>query len=320
MGNQESNINSSDKKYQFPLKGVQPHQPGAKAAQLAAVSGTGMFPNFISHGGPVITTPNVYILFFGDWSSAVNQERATRLGQFITDLLKSPYMNILSQYGCGTSGTVRNSVFIPSSENNLSASDVHNILQTAINNKQIPEPNDPSNVYILYLDDATAVNDRSDPNDPVVMCEPGNDNAFGYHDSFTTNAGNECPFAVVPGLTDSCLMNTCTEEKGGDTRCTIHLSQTREQRQTSVTSHEMAEMLSDPQVSKNPAWTDLSDPDPRSAVGENGDICAGLVGTIRVGPNTWTVQQMYSRWHDINTNGTTVCIVDPPNPIPKLQP
>jgi hypothetical protein len=296
------------KKFQSPLKGVQPQQSETKAFQLAAASGNGMFPNFINQGGPIINTPQVYILFYGDWSSAANQKRATRLSQFTTDLLKSRYMNILSQYGCGTSGTVVNSVFVPSSDQDLSARDVHNILQTAINKKQIPEPTDPSNAYILFLDDATGVDDRSLETQPIVLCEPGNDNAFGYHDSFTTTAGNECPFAVVPGVTDSCLTNTCTK---GDRKCSLHLAQTQEQRQTQITSHELAEMFSDPQPRNNPAWTSQS--------GENGDICNGDSATITIGSNTWTVQRMYSRRHDIDTNGSTICIVDPPNPVPAPQ-
>jgi hypothetical protein len=90
--------------------------------------------------------PQVYALFVGDWSSAANQNRATRLSQFVTDLLNSRYMNILSQYGCGTTGTLVNSVFIASG-NNLSDANVHNIIQTAINNNTIPEPTNPSSAY-----------------------------------------------------------------------------------------------------------------------------------------------------------------------------
>ena len=149
-------------------------------------------------------------------------------------------MNILSQYGCGTTGTLANSVFIPSSDHDLSATDIKNILQTAINSNQIPEPTNPSICYIMFLDDATAVNDAESG---AIMCEPTSDNAFGFHYFFSTTAGNLCAYAVVPGLLDTCLRITCFR---GDSKCSLHLAQTQEQRQTQVTSHELAEMFSDP--------------------------------------------------------------------------
>src|SRR4051812_1695968 len=124
---------------------------------LSQASGTGTSPNFRYQGGPVINTPQVYLLFAGDWTSAANQTRATRLGQYVTDLLNSRYMNILSQYGCGTTGTLVNSVFVATPDNDLSNADIHGILQNAINASVVPEPgNTLQNAYILILDDATA--------------------------------------------------------------------------------------------------------------------------------------------------------------------
>jgi hypothetical protein len=302
---QENNVKS-------PMRGVHPQK--VNMSDLAAPSGNGMFPNFKNQGGPVINTPQVYILFVGDWTSPANQNRATRLRQFTSDLLNSQYMNILSQYGCGTSGTVVNSVFVDNSNHDLSGLDINNILQTAINNNQIPEPTNPSNAYMLFLDDATAVND---PAAGHVMCEPTSDTAFGFHWSFTTKAGNECAFAVVPSLIDSCLQKTCP---GGDDSCSIPLTLNQEQRQTQVASHELAEMFSDPLVNRNPAWYDKDDPDPgdpRREAAENGDICNGLSGTITVGSNSWAVQLMYSKVHDVQTNGVTHCIVGAQNPLQR---
>ena len=70
-------------------------------------------------------------------------------------------MNLLSQYGCGTSGNLVKSLFVSAPSNSLSASDIHGILQTAINSSQIPEPTNRSDVHVLFLDDATAVNDTT---------------------------------------------------------------------------------------------------------------------------------------------------------------
>ena len=59
-------------------------------------------------------------------------------------------------------------------------------------------------------------------------------------------------------------------------------------------------------------WSRPTDPT------ENGDICNGVAASITVGPNTWTVQCIYSKSDDVNTNGTTYCVPSTPNPIPRV--
>ena len=277
----------------------------ALAPDLARTDGRQSVPDFFYHGGPVINTPKVRVLFIGDWTSPANKERAERLTVFIRDLLKSTYMNILSQYGCGTTGTVAEPVFIERKDNELSADEIHRILQDAIDDGSVPEP-DSSSAHVLYLDDSTAVNDTAAG---AVMCEAASDTAFGYHDFFPTTAGNPCYFAVIPGLTETCLKASCP---GDDAGCSVHLRQTQEQRQTQVASHELAEMLSDPEVGLREAWTAPGEPH------ENGDICNGRAGTITVGKNTWTVQLMYSKLHDLATNGAITCIAETAKPLPSL--
>ena len=299
----------TSEKSRLRIGGVSPHRPG-KLSDAAGSSGFGKYSDFIYHGGPVINSPQVHILFVGNWNSPPNQNRATRLIQFVSDLLSSRYMNILSQYGCGTTGTVAGTTIVPTADNNLSAADIHNLIQSAINNNQIPEPVDQATCALLYLDDATAVNDTTSG---AVLCEATSDNAFGYHDHFVTTAGNSYPFAIVPGLTDTCLKNSCPS----DLKCTLHLSATQEQRQTQVTSHELSEMFSNPQVGSNEAWsrpsTGPNDPH------ENGDICNGESATITVGSNTWTIQMMYSKYDDMFSNGATTCITDSDS-LPSLLP
>ena len=284
---------------------VSPRRAG-KPPDEAGLSGPGAFSDFIYNGGPVINTPQVHILFVGDWSSTANQNRLGRLTQFVSDLLSSRYMNILTQYGCGTNGTVASTTTVAAPNSSLSATDIHNLIQNAINGNKIPEPTNQATCVLLYLDNATAVHDTGAG---AVMCEATSDTAFGYHDHFVTTAGNTYPFAVVPGLTDTCLKNSCSS----DSTCSLHLSETQEQRQTQVSSHELSEMFSDPQVGSNEAWTRPGNPH------ENGDICNGESATITVGPNTWTVQKMYSKYDDMNSNGATTCITDS-DPLPSLLP
>jgi hypothetical protein len=280
--------------------------------------GRARFPNFKCHGGPVINTPQLSVLFVGDWTGTENQTRADRPRQFTSDFLNSKYMNILSQYGCGSNGKLVTSVFVKSPSQSLSAADIQNILQTAIDTNQIAEPatitpdGKLSSGYLLFLANSIAVDDNADPNDPIRLCEPDHDNGFGFHDSFVTRNENTCPFAIVPGLTDSCLQSACDD----DFRCSLHLNLTQEQRQTQVASHELSEMFSDPVPGNNAAFTDLDDVGPDGKpVGENGDLCNGISATIMVGPNTWTVQQMYSKVDDERTNGATYCIVGASDPL-----
>lgn len=90
-----------------------------------------------------------------------------------------------------------------------------------------------------------------------------------------------------------------------DGSCSLHLAETQEQRQTQVTSHEFAEITTDPELN---AWFGSN--------GENGDICNGETDTITVGANTWTVQRTYSKTDDINTGGASFWAA---NPIPPVQ-
>ena len=300
------------------VKGVSPARPKKKVRLggvpgIASGPGAGSFPNFIYHGGRVIHNPQVYCVFLGEWSSASNQNRATRLAQFLNDLMNSDYMNMLAQYGVGTTGQVVNSVFPSSSDNDLSRADIETMLQTAINNNTLPDPgsNTSSNVYMIFLDDSTGVNGTFG-GEHVGMCEATNDNAFGFHFHMSTTAGNELFYAVVPGLTDTCLQNSCSN----DGLCSLHLGQAREARQTQVASHEFAEMITNPDVGGSEAWSSDSFGDPH----ENGDICNGQAGTLTVGGNSWNVQLMYSKYDDQQTDGATTCVLGSSFPLPSLLP
>jgi hypothetical protein len=276
--------------------------------------GSAAYSGFTYHGGPVIGCAQVYTTFWGDqWlSDPASTQRAGRLSQFVKDFLASNYMNILSQYGCGSgahgAGLFMRSGFVSSVPSQLNEASIHSTLQACINNGAIAEPVNQGHKWstpavIIFLADTIAVNSADLG---AVMCEPNGDTAFGYHWYFSTTAGHAMAYSVIPGLTDACLQNSCPSNDAG---CSLHLAETQEQRQTQVTSHEFSEMVSDPQLT---AWYDPS-------FGENGDICNGVTGLITVGPNTWTVQRMYSHYDDILTNGATVCALQPANPIPELS-
>jgi acylphosphatase len=275
--------------------------PSGVTAPVAPAHG-----DLIFNGGPIVANPIVYPTFWGsNWPDAVHQTQALRLVTFLKDLISSDWMNVLTQYGVGSGnggGQVLGPSYVQTVPATLTDAQIHQTIQAAINSGTIPEPppNNASTVIVIFLDETTAVNDSGLG---IVMCEPNGDNAFGYHYDFTTARGNLCYYAVIPALDDACIKHTCP---GG---CSLNLSESQEQRRTQVTSHEFAEMLTDPKFPSG--WFG-------STSDEVGDICNGETATITVGPNTWNVQRIYSKADDIKTNGTSYCLASAPEPIPAL--
>lgn len=295
----------------MPLRRVLGGVPARKPFRAAAVAGQPAFPGFVYNGGTVITSPVVSTSYWGAlWNDSAHQAAALRLDQFMQDLMNSNFMNVLTQYGVGSgsgSGSFGQSSFVGNAPNQLTDGDIRNLIQSSINNGMISEPprGNTSQALIIFLDENTEVND---PNLGVVLCEPSGDTAFGYHNSFTTAAGNPFYYSVIPALDDGCIQNSC----GGDPACSLPPGLTQEQRRTQVASHEFAEMVTDP--SPPSGWYDRSDPNS----GEVGDICNGESDTITANSNVWTVQRIYSKFDDQQSKGANFCLGQAASPEPPL--
>jgi hypothetical protein len=282
-----------------------PNRPalrGQSGTPTAAAAAAAAHPNFLYHGGPVVTCPLVNVSFWGSaWlSDPAHLARAGRLAQYHQDLVGSNFMNVLSQYGVGK-GIYVNTSFFSNVPSDLSGAAIQSTLQAAINSGALAEPSNGNTCVIVYLAEGITVHDGG-----IVMCAATSDDAFGFHSFFTTTAGHPLNFAIIPGLNNACLTSSCP---GGDGTCSLKLTETQEQRQTQVASHEFAEMTTDPQLN---AWFD------GNAGGENGDLCNGESATITVGANTWTVQRTYSKTDDTGLPGANFCRSEAPAPIPKL--
>ncbi len=268
------------------------------------------FPGFSYHGGPVIKFPQVYSSFWGpEWlTDPAHLSRAGSLSQFLKDLGASEYMNVLSQYGAGTgagSSCFIRASFLNTVTGNITDASIQTTIQSCINAGVLPEPANPSNTaLIIYLSESVAVGSIPGGGN---MCEASGDVAFGYHSHFTTKAGNPCYYAMIPALSDACLKESCSSDAG----CSLHLAEAQLNRVTQVSSHEFAEMITDPELN---AWWDSN------TGSENGDICNGESDTITAGSNTWTVQRQYSKTDDVNSNGKTYCVTEAATPLPKLSP
>src|SRR6266851_6726618 len=132
------------------------------------------FPGFVNHGGLVVATPLVYASFWGSlWTSdAAHLTRAARLTQFLTDLVASQYLNVLSQYGSssGAGGACYlGASFVSNVPNNMNDPQIRALIQTSINAGVVPQPGNPANTcLIIYFADNLAIND---PADGLVLCE-----------------------------------------------------------------------------------------------------------------------------------------------------
>jgi hypothetical protein len=118
-------------------------------------------------GGPIVRCPRVYTSFWGpSWSDSTHQILAAQLNSFHQDILRSNFMNILTQYGvwkgAGTGAFVQAS-YLPSVPGTLAVSDYEAILQECIDVGAIPEPQDATttasvDVLVIYLDENTIIN------------------------------------------------------------------------------------------------------------------------------------------------------------------
>ena len=90
--------------------------------------------------------------------------RAARLTQFLTDIVASKYMNILSQYGAGSgagTGCFLRSSFVQNLPNSLSGTDLRNTIQECINAQVLPEPNANTCLVIYLADELAAYHQRN---------------------------------------------------------------------------------------------------------------------------------------------------------------
>ena len=270
------------------------------------------------NGGPIIACPQIYASFWGRlWQEdAAHKTRATRLAQFLTDLPNSTFMNVLSQYGAGggagEAGAFFQSSFFfswawyleiaikprPPLNTVLSDSGITEVLQGLIDRGAIPDGSDPRSqgtvVVVVFLDETLSFVDSTG--------YPSCSYDAGYHFFFATKTGRPMYYAVIASLSDDCIKAGCGPNPSWPGGCNFSLSWTQEQRVTTATSHEFAEICTDPQPFTG--W-----------VYEIGDVCAGGTAQITVGANTWSVQPVYDLTNDISSAGAAPCSASAPQPL-----
>ncbi|NNN06168.1 MAG: hypothetical protein HKL90_09740 [Elusimicrobia bacterium] len=238
-------------------------------------------PQLQYYGGPLLGAVKIQLVF---WNPAVAYQ--DKLPGFYSAITQSPYFDWLSEYNVpGASlgrgsylGAYTDSVTNPTGK--IEDTDVQAELSSLIAKKAVPKP-DANTLYMIYFPPGVNI-DMSGSGSCQVFC--------AYHSSFA-QGGREINYGVIPDQGGACA-GGC----GGDP--------SQFNNETSVSSHEMMEAVTDPAVGlvtgNTPqaplGWYDGTN-------GEIGDICNAEQAKV----GAYTVQREWS-----NARGLCVASADDP--------
>jgi uncharacterized repeat protein (TIGR01451 family) len=248
-------------------------------------------------GGPVISQVHVVAVF---WGPNVNTAVTGGIGQFFTDITNSRYYDLLTEYstvgvtGAGIPATSSNQsinrgVFdgaftitpsvacvVPCT---ITDAQIQTELAAQIGAANLPQPvsdatGNVESFYMIYFPPGVTI--ALDPltKSCVVFC--------AYH----ANTTSKVPYGVLPDLAPP---SACAQGCGAGTVF---------QNVTAVTSHEMAEAVTDALGASATATAPplgWYDPDPATnPLGEIGDICSHQDTQVSAGGNAYAVQTEFS--------------------------
>jgi hypothetical protein len=215
------------------------------------------------HGGSVISNVHVQEIFYGSawYNDSSLESDAAQLNSYFNFITQSSYMDMLTEYntslqsighGSVAAGSLGVNVALPSV---IDDSMFQNDLSSAISHGSIAQP-DANELYVIF----------TPPNVEVTM-GGGNSlqNFLGYHSHFTDSFGFNARYAVIVdpiGNADAPGLSTF-------------------QQQTAVSSHELAEAVTDPD---GRGWYDSSNG------AEIGDLAVGQFVYL----NNYAVQKEWS--------------------------
>jgi hypothetical protein len=219
----------------------------------------------VNQGGPVLANVEVETVYMGDyWNTTAGQALAKQIDGFYSYITSSPYMGILSQYGVNP-GTFTGETVIPNSFNpgdTLDDTTIQGIVQQAISSGTLAAP-DANTLYAIY----------TPPNVQVTLDGDSSlAGLLGYHSSFTgvDNSGNDFTASY----------SVAAHPTGNTPIAGLSLFSDL----TAVSSHELAEAVTDPQPLDNPTWID---PNTGQEVGDPGEGQFGIL-------NGYTIQSLWS--------------------------
>jgi hypothetical protein len=212
-------------------------------------------PTVSFFGGNLLPQVQAQALYLGnEFSSAPANQQPATLDAFLKDLTGGPYLQALTRAGYGVgpgsavAGAVDNTVLAPGAT--ISDAFIQARLQADVNSGLLQAPN-ANTLYVVYVAPDVAVN---------LGLGQGTtqQGILGYHTAFVGANGAPIRYAVVvsPG--------------GAAGNSVLPFATTALDQQTAVTSHELAEAVTDPDINSNVNNGRLGWFDPRR--GEIGDI------------------------------------------------
>ncbi len=225
-------------------------------------------PQLQYFGGPMLSNVKIQLVY---WNSDVaNQDK---LPGFFSAITQSAYFDWLTEYnepsyklGRGALlGAYTDSVQNPSGQ--IEDADIQTELSSLIDKKAVPQ-SDANTLYMVYFPPGLSI-DMGGSASCQVFC--------AYHSAYLKN-GTEVNYGVIPDQGGSCA--------GGCGADALQFNN-----ETSVSSHEMIESVTDPAVglvTGNTPMAPLAWYDPTN--GEIGDICNAVQAKV----GSYTVQREWS--------------------------
>jgi hypothetical protein len=260
-------------------------------------------------GGPVISNIQVVVVFWGTNVAPAITANGT-IDQFFTDITSSRYFDLLTEYttagitgangtstsnqtiGHGTFGgkfTITPSICPGSAACTVTNTQIQTELAAQINSHVLPAPQTDihgiiNTYYAIYFP----------PNVTISLDPTTRSCVSGGFCAYHSNTGSLVPYGVMPDFsTGGCSL-------GCGSGTTLQIA-------TAVSSHEMAEALTDPEVGSASVfgpplgWYDGPTPN----LGEIADLCDPINVTVNAGSSTYTVEMLFS-------NVQNMCVSGPP--------
>jgi len=212
-----------------------------------------------NHGGPVITTPTAYVIWYGNWNrgnGTDTPEGQQIVSDFFTAIGGSPYFNINSTYpGSGITGHVTYGGAYTQTgtyKTHLKDGDIKTIVGNAISGGHLP--NDLTGIYFVLT--------SSDIAETSGFCT----RYCGWHTSANI-AGTTRRYSFV-GNAARCITGCAAQSTSPNGNAGVD-------GMVSVIAHELEEATTDPDLN---AWY-------ASTGAENADICAWTFGTSTLLPS-----------------------------------
>jgi hypothetical protein len=223
------------------------------------------------NGGALLTNVQAQAVYLGSaWNTNASlQSQTTQTDQFLSTLTSGAYMNMLSGYNVGTGTDTKGVVdgVNLASNSTLNDSTIQFDLAGLINSGKVQAPN-ANNLYMVYVEPSIVVKLGSASSKTYFL---------GYHGAFNDN-GTDIHYAVMPYPGSP---NPSPGSQG--------FASTFDEL-TAVSSHELAEAVTDPNVNyKTLGWYDYQ------LNGEIADLANGQTSTISGNGTSYVVADVVNQ-------------------------